>query len=492
MKLINVMLFLGFLLPTIQAGPPSWSMMNSFPGTARYAAFAFSIGTIGYVGTGRDVNGYKNDFWSYNTEGGGWSQKANFTGSGLENNVAFVIGGKGYVGMGVNTQNVYEYTPGTNTWASKASISGLSEFLGVAFSIGTKGYFRSGNITAMENNTAFWEYDQVNDVWAQKVDIGGGLVRRSAGGFAIGSKGYLGTGLGPGPANLPFKDFYEYDPVGNAWTQKTDYGGTARFNTVSLATSTKGYIGLGSDAGAGAVQFWEYDPTVGAGGTWTQLPVDFPSTARAQAVGFVVGENFYVGTGNIGSPYAKDFYKYSPTGEVALPLDLTALTAQLDKEKAQVAVNWSTASEQNNAAFAIERKGEMDKAFQEIGRIKGADNSRQSLSYNFIDPLPARGIGYYRLRYFDTEGNATFSKTVSVTYKKAGKITIFPTYTEGPITIDNGAQRIDEVCIFNSAGQLMVRTSKQTQVDLSPLSRGMYLVQVKSGGNLFVEKVFRQ
>ena len=496
MKFLKLILFLSILMPSLHAGPPSWTAKTDFAGTARYAAFSFAIGTVGYVGTGYDASGNRSDVWAYDTQTNTWSQKTDFsgtlangtTGVFIRNNVSFVIGSLAYVGFGENMQNVWEYNSVANTWSVKAAISGVSSAVGVAFSIGTKGYFRTGDGPSMTDGTAFWEYDQATNTWAQKVDLL--LVRRSASGFAIGSKGYLGTGLDA--VNTTHKDFYEYNPATNAWTQKADYGGTGRFNAVSFASATKGYIGLGYDAGVGEKHFWEYDPT---SDTWAKI-LDFPGTHRSQAIGFAVNDKLYVGLGNYGDlpPNGegnfKDFYRFSATGEPALPVELTRFTAAADVEKAQVDVKWETATEINNDYFTIERRGIMDTKFEEIGQVKGAGNSSKTLTYNWIDAQPISGVAYYRLRHFDADGTAAFSKTASVSFNKGKKITIYPTITEGPLTIDNGNQRIDNVEVFNASGQLMWR-STQNQLDLSALTRGMYLVRVQSKGAFFVEKVLK-
>lgn len=497
MKFLKLILFISISLPTLQAGPPSWTAKTDFAGTARYAAFSFVIGTVGYVGTGYDASGNRNDFWAYDTQTNTWSQKTDFsgflangtTGILIRNNVSFVIGSLAYVGMGENTTHVVEYNSATNVWTPKASISGISSAVGVAFAIGTKGYFRTGDGPSMTNGTAFWEYDQATNTWAQKTDLL--LIRRSAAGFAIGSKGYLGTGLDG--SNVVHRDFYEYNPTTNAWTQKANYGGTGRFNSVNFASATKGYVGLGYDAGAGEKQFWEYDPT---SDTWTQI-LDFPGAHRSQGIGFALNDKLYVGLGNYGDlpPNGegnfKDFYRFSPTGEPALPVELMTFKAMTDVEKAQVAIKWETATEINNDYFSIERRGIMDAKFEEIGQVKGAGNSSKPLIYNWIDVQPIAGIAYYRLRHFDADGTAAYSKMVSVTFNKGKKISIYPTITEGPLTIDNGNQRIDNVEIFNAAGQLMLR-SNQNALDLSALTRGMYLVRVLSKGQFFVEKVLKQ
>ncbi len=502
MKLLQLLFCINIFMPSLHAGSPSWTAKPDFPASARHAAFAFSIGNIGYIGTGQDASiphgGNRNDVWAYNTMTETWAQVTDFSGflqnggSGIfiRNNISFVIGSLAYVGMGEGTTHVVEYNSATNVWTPKASIMGVSSSVGVAFAIGTKGYFRSGDVQAMRDKTAFWEYDQTSNTWAQKVDMGPlnpiGHVRRSAAGFAIGSRGYIGTGLDSN--NVVHRDFWEYNPSANAWTQKNDFGGTGRFNAISFATASKGYVGMGYDAGVGEKHFWEYNPT---GDVWTRI-LDFPGNRRSQGVGFAVGENLYVGTGfYAGEGFYKDFYRFAPNGEPALPVELIDFKATADVEKAEVLVKWETATEINNDHFTIERRGIMDTKFEEIGQVKGAGNSSKPLIYNWIDAQPIAGIAYYRLQSVDTDGTAAYSKTVSVTFNKDKKISIYPTITEGPLTIDNGNQRIDNVEIFNASGQLMLR-SNQNQLDISALTRGMYLVRVQSKGAFFVEKVLKQ
>ena len=65
------------------------------------------------------------------------------------------------------------------------------------------------------------------NVWTQKSDVGG-LTRRNAVGFSIGSKGYIGLGYSDTTASM-LKDFWEYSPLSDSWTQIADFGGTARY-----------------------------------------------------------------------------------------------------------------------------------------------------------------------------------------------------------------------------------------------------------------------
>jgi hypothetical protein len=138
--------------------------------------------------------------------------------------------------------------------------------------------------------------------WTQKTPFGG-TARYGVFGFSIGTKIYIGTGY-----NGSFsKDFWEYDTKTDIWTKKADFGGTARYTAVGFSIGLKGYVGLGYD-GTYKKDLWEYDPI---SNTWTQK-ADFGGVARNAAVGFSIGSKGYVGTGHSGVTFLKDFWEYDP------------------------------------------------------------------------------------------------------------------------------------------------------------------------------------
>ncbi|MDP3928666.1 MAG: T9SS type A sorting domain-containing protein [Bacteroidota bacterium] len=95
------------------------------------------------------------------------------------------------------------------------------------------------------------------NAWTQKADFAG-AGRATAVGFAIGNRGYIGTG-GTGTNNL-FKDFWEYNPKNDVWTRKADFGGTPRFVATGFSMGNNGYIGTGWDNTGNRNDFWEYTP----------------------------------------------------------------------------------------------------------------------------------------------------------------------------------------------------------------------------------------
>jgi len=196
------------------------------------------------------------------------------------------------------------------TWTQKTDFGGGARVYAAGFSIGTKGYIctgDSGGIWPANAKKDLWEWDQTTNIWTQKSDFGG-TARRKAIGFSVGTKGYVGCGQ---DASGYKKDFWEYDPSSNAWTAKTNFGGTARAGATGFSVGTKGYAGTGFDASGYLADFWEYNPTAN---TWTQrLSIPTASAPRGHAFGFASGTKGWIGTGDNGSSAKLDFWEYDPT-----------------------------------------------------------------------------------------------------------------------------------------------------------------------------------
>jgi N-acetylneuraminic acid mutarotase len=267
------------------------------------AATAFTIGTKGYIAGGRP--GLK-EFWEYDPASDSWAQKANYPGQGYMGHTGFGIGSKGYMGFGVTTStnpyenyslDFWEYDPALNTWLQKSSHPTVGRAWAVGFAIGSKGYVGTGqggvNGSYVTYND-FWEYAPATNSWVQKANASP-VSRAEAVGFSLNGKGYIGTGFQRNNfQGTRLKDFWEYDPVANTFTQKADFGGTPRENAAGFAMQGKGYIGLGQNTQFKYVRdFWFYDP---ATNVWTETQ-SLPSTPRINAAGFSINNIGYIAMG---------------------------------------------------------------------------------------------------------------------------------------------------------------------------------------------------
>jgi len=336
MKTKNLLLAVSFLLtviflfPATSFGQGTWTQKAKFPGSGRYIAASFSIGTKGYIGLGwSDLNSSASvfkDFWEWDQATNVWTKKADYPGKSGGAVVNFSIGTKGYIATGQSntgngfTNELWEYNPATDSWTQKASLpSTPARSLAVGFSIGTKGYIGTGTQDIGQTEIYyqdFWEWDQATNVWTQKASFGG-TARSYAVGFAIGTKGYIGTGedIIDGK-DVGKKDFWEWDQATNVWTRKADFGGTARGYAKGFSIGTKGYITMGIDASQTTAfnDFWEWDQKTNI---WVQK-ANFEESVRVHAVGFSIGDKGYIGTGGNSTTCFQDFWEYNPSGTTGI------------------------------------------------------------------------------------------------------------------------------------------------------------------------------
>ena len=125
--------------------------------------------------------------------------------------------------------------------------------------------------------------------WIRRADFGAQGRHRGTG-CAAGNRGYFGLGHYNGTGvNIVLKDWWEYDPGTNAWTQKADFiGGSSNGNYAVLI------FGIGDNAYITGGTFndlntYKYSTQTN---TWTivaQAPVNFSNIE-----GFVVGNKGYV------------------------------------------------------------------------------------------------------------------------------------------------------------------------------------------------------
>ncbi len=76
-------------------------------------------------------------------------------------------------------------------------------------------------------------------------------------------------------------------------------------------------------------------------------------------------------------------------------------------------LSWSTASEENNALFVVEKSSD-GVEFINIGSVEGAGNSAELREYTYLDIMATGERNYYRLKQVDDDGSFSYSEVVLV------------------------------------------------------------------------------
>ena len=168
-----------------------------------------------------------------------------------------------------------------------------------------------------------------------------------------------------------------------------------------------------------------------------------------------------------------------------LPIELVRFAAQA--EMAQVALSWTTATEQDNLFFTIERSKDA-LLWEDVLQLPGAGNSSAMLDYSAVDPGPFNGTSYYRLRQTDINGMTSTSAAVPVFFSGDGPgFMLFPNPAKNRTVLrTTEAVALDEVVVLNDLGQVIdvpkAQGSEGIELDITGTPPGIYLVVVRSSG----------
>jgi uncharacterized repeat protein (TIGR01451 family) len=103
--------------------------------------------------------------------------------------------------------------------------------------------------------------------------------------------------------------------------------------------------------------------------------------------------------------------QYVVTCNVVTPVDYIGFTASRVNNNALL--NWSTASEKNNAYFVVLRSTD-GIHFDSVGYVKGKNNSNSASTYSYEDASAPSVTVYYQLKQVDNDNTSSRSKIISL------------------------------------------------------------------------------
>lgn len=224
--------------------------------------------------------------------------------------------------------------------------------------------------------------------------------------------------------------------------------------------------------------------TTNGGTSWTQQSSPTKSNLNAvwvvdQATGWAVGEN-----GTI-------LYN----GDVALPVEVASFAGWQEGSGAKLA--WTTASEQGNARFEIERST-FGSSWVTVGSVAGNGTTSDRHTYTFADAKLAPNTYTYRLKQIDNSGASHYVATeVEVTVAAPSTLALYQNYPNpfNPTTnISYDLQTSSNVSldVYTMAGNHVATLKSAVEdaghhvvtFDASSLSSGTYEYRLTVNGNV--------
>ncbi len=183
----------------------------------------------------------------------------------------------------------------------------------------------------------------------------------------------------------------------------------------------------------------------------------------------------------------------------SLPVELVSFDALKDGE--EVVLRWTTASETNNAGFAVEQLA--NDAFTEIGFVTGAGTTEETQDYSFAVDNLGPGQHTFRLQPVDFDGAFELSETVTVAIEAPASLALSEAYPNpfNPTTlISVSVARTQQVRVeaYNYQGQrvavlfdgtLEANLEEAFRFEAGNLPSGAYMIRATGAHEVVTQSV---
>lgn len=285
--------------------------------------------------------------------------------------------------------------------------------------------------------------------------------------------------------------------------------GSAAFNTQSHS------IDLGGNTGWLMAPYDGAAPIKGLGADTMIAPMDWPFVLRtdgffgAPSSQYTWNDGSNADTLEISEPGTYTISVTFPDGcnisdeivlteGIALPVTLRNFRASLMNNCAGVRLNWSTISEQNSAAFIVQRSTD-GISWNNITTIEAAGSSNSVLNYSFTDVnVTDNNVYMYLLLMKDIDGRQKNSNMITAKLNcNSGSYFIYGNPVKEHITIQtplSGGQKI--LAVYNVSGQRIAQKNLEPgtvqTLDASGWQKGIYLAVItENGKQVYTEKLLK-
>jgi hypothetical protein len=260
--------------------------------------------------------------------------------------------------------------------------------------------------------------------------------------------------------------------------------GQTSVNIIVTGTSVSGsgFYDPGANLAAPALPFSHISVTVSGGVTVNSVTYTDPThiTLNISTVGASAGAK----TITVTNPDGQSLVSASAILTITPPLPVLFSSFIANKIKNTAVLNWSTAQEQNNRGFEIQRSADGNFADSNsviIGFVNGNGTTTAASKYQYTDRLPLYGKNFYRLKQIDFDSKYAWSEIRRVDFVNDVEPVVYPNPFSGIILVTNIADKTDYQ-ILNAQGQVVMQGKlNNNKINASKLAKGSYILQLIVG-----------
>ncbi|MFC4632501.1 T9SS type A sorting domain-containing protein [Dokdonia ponticola] len=374
-----------------------------------------------------------------------WTQLNDFPFEAYSNS-SFVIEGEAYVAVreGINQSNspssLYKYTSSNDSWEFVAAFPSSVLFLADPFVIDDRVFFIG--LSSNDDISELWEFGIVASTWEQRTGypfVDSALFGYHATAFTISGLGYV-IGI---TEQEDISNFASYDPETDSWTERAPFLGPNEGSNVGFVLDSNGYILFGSKFKSFHNDLWKYDPITDQ---WEQKE-SIPENFLFDPAVFVIQDQAYVGLGLLDLGILNTiFRRYNPIND-----------------------SWEAIESpqfQSGTPFGF--------TINDIGYV----------GVGYDDPFAPNTSPSNEIWRLDPE-------LLSVTDVNTTEISLYPNPATDVMFIES-ALPIQQITVYNVLGQaILTERIQNNQLDVSSLSKGIYLVKLTSDAGIFTQRLVK-
>lgn len=178
---------------------------------------------------------------------------------------------------------------------------------------------------------------------------------------------------------------------------------------------------------------------------------------------------------------------------LALPVKFSYFSAQ--KKNADGILSWIIQNQDANATHYDVERSYNGVDFTAVASVPAISNGGTSITYNYTDANVFKtlvsGLVFYRIKEVDADGSFTYTDIKNLRVSSAIAVNLYPnptTTSHAYLTVDMQNSQTIYVSILDASGKQInklqidgVSGYNMTRLNVSPLPKGTYMVNVKTG-----------
>lgn len=258
----------------------------------------------------------------------------------------------------------------------------------------------------------------------------------------------------------------------------TDHAGMAYFVANTADYGSEIWVTDGTETG-----------TVLVADLYPEAGSTFPNVSIGGRVLIALNGSLYF-RGVLDNGLGEELYKLN---ETILPVRWDELSS--DCMAGSPRLNWKTATEINTKDFIVQASADAAN-WHNRDTVAAAGNSSTTRSYQYIENGPKNNYRYFRIVQRDIDGRSAYSRVLNINCGSAAtRLSVMPNPANNTITLTGMENRdISRIEIFDMTGRsVMISANKNATVDISALSKGLYIVKlVKKDAGIVSRKFIKQ